>query len=156
MVHMDEAAGWSSTANAIGAAAVHETHTGIVVLIGDRAFKAKKPIVTDFLDFSTAEARERVCQREVALNRRLAPSSYLGVAHLTGPLAGPAEPVIVMRRRPDSACLATMVTAGQSVTAQLDLIAAVLAGFHRGAERNHTIDACARRWMPLRVAGART
>ena len=92
--------------------AVHETHTGIVVLVGDRAYKAKKPVVTDFLDFSTPQAREQVCQREVALNRRLAPSSYLGVAHLTGPQEGHAEPVIVMRRHPDSRCLATMTAAG--------------------------------------------
>ncbi|MGH3645196.1 MAG: hypothetical protein ACRDUX_39985, partial [Mycobacterium sp.] len=31
---------------------VYETHTGMVVLIGDRAYKGKKPVVTDFLDFS--------------------------------------------------------------------------------------------------------
>ena len=30
---------------------VHETHTGVVVLAGDRAYKAKKPVLTDFLDF---------------------------------------------------------------------------------------------------------
>lgn len=125
------------------AATVHETHTGVVLLVGDRAFKAKKPVVTDFLDFRTVEARENVCQREVQLNRRLAPSSYLGVAHLSGPQAGPAEPVIVMRRHPDSVCLATMVTGGRSVTAELDRIAAVLAAFHRDAERSDAIDACA-------------
>src|SRR5262245_41483394 len=50
-------------------AQVNETHTGIVTLIGDKAFKAKKPIRTDFLDFSTAGLREYACQREVALNR---------------------------------------------------------------------------------------
>lgn len=27
---------------------VRETHTAVVVLAGDRAFKAKKPVVTDF------------------------------------------------------------------------------------------------------------
>ena len=37
-------------------AQVHETHTGIVALIGDRAFKAKKSLMTDFLDFSTPTA----------------------------------------------------------------------------------------------------
>ena len=29
-----------------------ETHTGMVFLVGDRAYKVKKPVVTDFLDFS--------------------------------------------------------------------------------------------------------
>jgi uncharacterized protein len=53
---------------------VHETHTGVVVLAGDRAFKAKKPLLTDFLDFRTPEQRERACLREVELNSRLSPS----------------------------------------------------------------------------------
>ena len=30
---------------------VAETHTGLVFLVGDRAYKVKKPVVTDFLDF---------------------------------------------------------------------------------------------------------
>ena len=34
-------------------AQVRETHTGVVVLLGDKAYKAKKPIATDFLDFTT-------------------------------------------------------------------------------------------------------
>jgi aminoglycoside phosphotransferase family enzyme/predicted kinase len=149
---MDEVPG-APVDSAVVSPAVHETHTGIVVLVGDRAYKAKKPVVTDFLDFSTPQAREQVCQREVALNRRLAPTSYLGVAHLTGPQEGHAEPVIVMRRHPDSRCLATMIAAGLPVTGHLDRIAEVLAGFHRRAERGDVIDlsatpeAVAARWQ---------
>ena len=79
-------------------AQVRETHTGIVFLVGDKAYKAKKPLTTDFLDFSTPERRERACEDEVALNRRLAPDSYLGVGALQRTGGGPAEPVIVMRR----------------------------------------------------------
>ena len=63
-------------------AEVRETHTGVVVLLGDKAYKAKKPVVTDFLDFSTPERRERACVREFVLNSRLSPDSYLGIAHL--------------------------------------------------------------------------
>lgn len=59
---------------------IAETHTGMVFLVGDRAYKIKKPVLTDFLDFSTVERRESACADEVALNRRLAPDSYLGVA----------------------------------------------------------------------------
>ncbi|MGF0319130.1 hypothetical protein [Nocardia fluminea] len=33
-------------------AQVHETHSGVVFLYGDRAYKVKKPLRTDFLDFS--------------------------------------------------------------------------------------------------------
>jgi uncharacterized protein len=56
-----------------------------VVLIGDRAYKGKKPITTDFLDFSSPDSRERACACEVELNRRLAPDGYLGVVHLSDP-----------------------------------------------------------------------
>ncbi|MGV0792414.1 bifunctional aminoglycoside phosphotransferase/ATP-binding protein [Mycolicibacterium sp. XJ1819] len=122
-------------------AAVHETHTGIVMLLGDKAYKAKKPVTTDFLDFSTAERRAQACRREVELNRRLAPESYLGVGHFTDPDGGPAEPVIVMRRYGDSVRLASLVKAGEPVHHHLVEVAAAMARFHRDAERGPVIDA---------------
>lgn len=123
--------------------AAHETHTGMVVLVGDRAFKAKKPVLTDFLDFRTVEQRERVCLREVELNSRLSPESYFGVAHLTDPGGGPAEPIVVMRRYRDEDRLASRVSRGpdESLRVSLDAVAAVLARFHRRAERSPVIDA---------------
>jgi aminoglycoside phosphotransferase family enzyme/predicted kinase len=133
----------AETVEPFGPAEIRETHTGLVALVGDRAYKVKKPVVTDFLDFSAPEDRERVCRREVSLNRRLAPASYLGVAHLVGLSDSPDEPVIVMRRHPDSRCLATLVTDGRSVETELEQIATLLARFHRTAERNHLIDTCA-------------
>jgi uncharacterized protein len=39
----------------------------------------KKPVNLGFLDFSTLEKRHYFCQREIELNRRLAPEVYLGV-----------------------------------------------------------------------------
>lgn len=123
------------------AAQVRETHTGVVVLLGDRAYKAKKPVVTDFLDFSTTASRERACRHEVALNRRLAPDSYLGVAHFTDPQGGPPEPVIVMRRHADADRLSSRVTSGEPIHEQLRAIATVLARFHAVAERGPAIDA---------------
>lgn len=123
------------------AAQVRETHTGVVVLVGDRAYKAKKPVVTDFLDFSTIAHRERACLHEVTLNRRLAPGSYLGVAHVSDPQGGPAEPVIVMRRHPDSLRLASLATSGEPVRGHLRAIAEVLARFHSVAERGPSVDA---------------
>lgn len=128
---------------------VRETHTGVVVLAGDRAFKAKKPVLTDFLDFRTPRQREFACRREVELNSRLSPESYLGVAHLTDPAGGPAEPIVVMRRYRDTDRLAYLVTRGAGEPSEteeplqrvLDAIAAALAGFHRHAERGRQIDA---------------
>jgi uncharacterized protein len=120
---------------------VYETHTGLVVLVGDLAYKVKKPIRTDFLDFTTAERRERTCQRELELNRRLASDSYLGVAHLTAEWAGTSEPVLVMKRHPDSTRLATMVQRSQPVTEPLMAIAWVLVRFHESAERGQSVAA---------------
>lgn len=122
-------------------AQVRETHTGIVFLVGDKAYKAKKPLTTDFLDFSTPECRERACQDEVALNRRLAPDSYLGVAHFSGPGDGPAEPVIVMRRYPDDTRLASLAKNNEPVHHHLCVIAEKLARFHKDATRGRAIDA---------------
>lgn len=141
------AAGPASTdpvaAGAFGTAEIHETHTGIVVLVGDRAYKAKKPVVTDFVDFSTSQLREQVCAREVLLNSRLAPDSYLGLAHLSDPAGGAPEPVIVMRRYPDAYRLASMVTRGEPVEHHLAAIAQMLADFHADGPRSRTIEACA-------------
>lgn len=121
-----------------------ETHTGMVFLVGDRAYKVKKPVVTDFLDFSTRDSRERACAHELELNRRLAPDSYLGIGHFSPPGGGEAEPVLVMRRHPDERRLATMVRRGDAVEEQLSTIALVLARFHATAARGRAMDAEAR------------
>lgn len=120
---------------------VRETHSGLVVLVGDRAYKTKRAVRTEFLDFSTVQQRERACAREVELNSRLAAGAYLGVAHLTGPGPGDREPVVVMRRYPDSARLAHRVRAGdRTVEGELSAIAGVLARFHATARRGGEID----------------
>lgn len=120
---------------------VAETHTGLVILLGDLAYKVKKPVTTDFLDFSTPASREQACAHEVALNSRLAPDSYLGVGHFEAPQGGVPEPVIVMRRHPDELRLATMVRHGQDVAGPLTAIAEILADFHAGAHRGPEVDA---------------
>lgn len=124
-----------------------------MILLGELAYKVKKPVTTDFLDFSTPQARERACADEVALNRRLAPDSYLGVGHFQSPDGGAPEPVIVMRRQPDELRLATLVHTGHDVTEDLSRIAEVLARFHAGAHRGPDVDdearqaAVAARWQ---------
>ena len=133
---------------------MHETHTGVVVLVGDKAYKAKKPVATDFLDFSTPDRRERACVHEVHLNSRLAPDSYLGVGHFSDPQGGPAEPVIVMRRYRGLHRLATLVKNGQPVEDHLVChrgdIGAVSRGCGPGPRRSThcgTVDAIAARWQ---------
>lgn len=133
-------------------AAVAETHSGVVFFLGDRAYKLKKPVDLGFLDFRTREARLDACRREVALNRRLAPDVYLGVADIHGPDGQPCDHLVVMRRMPADRRLSSMVAAGVDVTEHLAGLAVLLARFHAGADRSPSIDEMAgrdavrRRW----------
>src|SRR5207302_1176212 len=58
---------------------VRHTHISVVFLAGAFAYKVKKPVNLGFLDFSTLEKRRHFSDEEVRLNRRLAPTVYLGV-----------------------------------------------------------------------------
>ena len=64
---------------------IAETHVGMVVLVGDRAYKFKKPVRTAFLDFSTPDRRAAALRRELELNRRISPDVYLGLGRFSGP-----------------------------------------------------------------------
>jgi aminoglycoside phosphotransferase family enzyme/predicted kinase len=121
-------------------AAVAETHSAVVFFVGDRAYKIKKPLDLGFLDFSTREQREAVCHREVALNRRLAPDVYLGVADVLDPNGTPCDHLVVMRRMPGDRRLSTMVRAGADVDDDLRAVARTVAGFHAPADRSAAID----------------
>src|SRR5207249_1259713 len=122
-------------------AAVHETHIGAVFLVGDLGYKLKKPVDLGFLDFSARETRERVCHREVELNRRLAPDVYLGVADVTGPDGSVCDHLVVMRRMPEDRRLSTLVRRGVPVHAENRALARQLAAFHARAGRGPEIDA---------------
>lgn len=124
----------------IGAAVVHETHSAYVFLIGDTAYKMKKPIGTDFLDFRTVESRRIACEREFTLNSRFAPDVYLGIAELTDPEGGPAEPLLKMRRLPDSTRLSTRAAAGDDIGTDIDLVARTIAVAHNNGPRRSDID----------------
>jgi hypothetical protein len=134
------------------AAAVRETHSAIVVLYGDRAYKVKKPVDLGFLDFRDLAARRSVCFRELELNRRLAPDVYLDVATVRGSDGEAADYMLVMRRMPEAARLSTMVRAGEPVEEHLRALARLLTTFHAGADRGPAIsaegsaDALLRRW----------
>ncbi len=60
-----------------------ETHTSWIFLTDAFAYKLKKPLRYEFLDFSTVAARRRNCEAEIQLNRRLTHDVYLGIVPLT-------------------------------------------------------------------------
>lgn len=127
-----------------GTATAVETHISVVTFVGDRVYKLKKPVDLGFLDFSTRDAREAACHREVELNRRLAPDVYLGVADVSvdGEVC---DHLVVMRRMPDDRRLSTLVAAGDPSAADvMEDLAGLLVEFHRTAERSAEIARAAR------------
>jgi uncharacterized protein len=119
-VALDQSAPWCD---------VHETHSGAVLLVGDLVYKLKKPVDLGFLDFTDRATRMKVCEREVELNRRLAPDVYLGVGALEDP-NGDREPVVVMRRMPEDRRLSRLIRSGADVTDDVRAIARAVAAFH--------------------------
>lgn len=121
-----------------GPVEVRRTHASVVFLVGDRAYKLKRPVDYGFLDFTTLERRRFFCEEEVRLNRRLAPGVYLGVRAVTeGPaLDGPGpvlEWAVEMRRLDDRDSLAWRLAHGEVGEADLTAIARRLARFHAEA-----------------------
>lgn len=124
-------------------AALAETHSAVVVFFGEQAYKIKKPVRTDFLDFSTRSARETACARELELNRRFAPDVYLGIARLSDPAGGAGEPVLVMRRLPDADRLSRRLDDPDVVRDTLPALVRQVAAWHDRAPTGVAIDRAA-------------
>jgi uncharacterized protein len=126
---------------------VVETHASVVFLVGDRAWKMKKPVTFRFLDFSTLARRRADCEAELRLNRRLLPEAYLGLAavcragsavrvvRLAEDGSAPAgteiaEWMIEMRRLPAEGMLDRLLATDQVRADEIDRFAEELASFH--------------------------
>lgn len=66
-----------------------ETHISWVLVTPATAWKFKKAIRLDILDFTTLKARRECCLEELRLNRRLAGELYLGLDAVTGSAQSP-------------------------------------------------------------------
>lgn len=117
-----------------------ETHMAWVFLTDRHAYKMKKPVRYDYLDFATLEARRRDCEEEVRLNRRLAPDVYLGTVSLVVDerdrlrLAEPGrevERLVEMRRLPRDRMLDAMIEAEAVDEEDVRAFAGVMADFYR-------------------------
>lgn len=120
-----------------------ETHISRLFLTAHRVYKVKKPLSLDFLDYSTPALRRGFCHEEVRLNRRLAPTTYLGVVPLTRDehdrwhVAGDGTPrdwAVEMRRLPAAGMLDRRLEGGEIDNAMLDSIAELLVRFHRASD----------------------
>ena len=50
-----------------------DTHTAVVVVAGDRAWKLRRPVNYGWLDYATRARRRHCAEREIALNSGPAP-----------------------------------------------------------------------------------
>lgn len=117
-----------------------ETHISWVFLTDRHAFKLKKPVRFEFLDFSTVALRRAACEEEVRLNRRLARNVYLGVVPITRQrpgglhLGGDGEAVdwlVKMRRLPADESLDQLLLAGRAQLADVRRVADLLTRFYQ-------------------------
>lgn len=122
---------------------VIETHISYVLLTGSFAYKIKKAVDLGFLDFTTLDRRRLYCDRELELNRRLAPTIYLEVVAITGTAdipriggVGPAiEYAVKMREFPQDGLLTRVLARGALTAAHVDTLAATVAAFHTSSAR---------------------
>lgn len=118
-----------------------ETHISWVVVGREVAYKFKKALKFDFLDFSTLQARRYYCMEELRLNRRYSPTLYLGLACITGTpeapsidgAGAPLEYAVKMRAFPQDALWTHRLHTRAITLAEIDALAHKLAQFHQGA-----------------------
>lgn len=127
-----------------------ETHLSAVFMAGEHVLKLKKPVKTEFIDFTSLAARDAACEDEVRLNSRLSPDVYLGVARVGLGDQGPGEPMVVMRRLRDSDQLGERIRAADpNLSEHVREVARSLAVFH-GECDIHATDGSPGSWEPVR------
>lgn len=126
-----------------------ETHISHLFFAGDLVYKIKKAVRFSFLDYSTLNRRRHFLHEEMRLNRRLAPSVYLGVLPICYDSSGwrlggdgdPVEYTLVMRRLPERRMLPFLLESGQLTPQMMAALAEVLGPFHAQAETVRNIEA---------------
>lgn len=122
---------------------LEETHISWVILSRSHAFKIKKPVKLDFLDFSTLALRKHYCEREIALNSRFSPI-YLDVQpvwkgkdgwHIGQVGAEVADYAVCMKRMSSEKRMDHQLNKKGVKKQQMVELAEVIAGFHRKAEK---------------------
>jgi len=122
-----------------------ETHISYVLLTGEFAYKIKKAVTLDFLDFSTLEKRRFYCQEEFRLNQRFSSGLYIDVVPITGTtesphLGAPGTPIeyaVKMREFPQTCLADCLIREGALLPAHVVSIAQRLADCHASASREN-------------------
>ena len=124
-----------------------QTQMSFVFLTGDYVYKIKKPVNLGYLDYSTLGKRHFYCQREVELNQRLCPETYLAVVPIVrtennialGGKGKIIEYAVKMRQLPREKMLSVLLSNDKVSPEMVARVAQKLADFHKKAETNYTI-----------------
>ncbi len=125
-----------------------QTHISFILLTGDYAYKVKKSVNFDFLDFSTLPLRKHFCEQELQMNQQQAPQLYLAVLPITknqdkfqlGDTSTPAvEYVLKMNQFNQNDLFLTMFEQGRLTVQHLEQLGQVVAEFHLNAATNEEI-----------------
>ncbi len=127
---------------------LRETHGAWVILAGPYAYKLKKPVNFGFFDYSSRELRDADAEAELRLNRRLAPSVYLGVVDIVerdgqvyvGGSGRVLERAVWMRRLPEEGMLTSLLARGAVSPQLIRRLARILVRFHAGAKTRLGVD----------------
>lgn len=112
-------------------------------LAGERAWKLKRAVRYDYLDYSTADRRRAMCEAEVRTNRRTAPALYRGVTAVTRQADGrlaiggsgtPVDWLVEMTRFDQSGTFDRLAEAGLLPLRLMSPLAHAIARFHRTAD----------------------
>jgi aminoglycoside phosphotransferase family enzyme/predicted kinase len=117
---------------------LHETHISWVLLAGKFAYKIKKPITTEFLDYGSLSKRHHACCEELRLGTRYVHGLYVDVVPITFEdghvrMDGDTEPIefaVRMMRFKDEALLEERLAMGAVTTDQMTQLANTIACFH--------------------------
>lgn len=121
---------------------VVHTHISTIFLIGDKAYKLKKPLKLPFLDFSTLAQRAFYSAEELRLNQRQCPTLYKALHTVCGSvqegivLDSPSLPVLdyllEMQRFDAAGEFAQMAKSGTLNSEHIQSLAKHTAQFHLG------------------------
>lgn len=128
-----------------------ETHLSWVILTGPFAYKIKKPVKFDFVNYLSLERRRDFCHKELELNQRFAPKLYLEVVpiyetdrQLTVGFAPPSErqseacePIeyaVKMVQFPQDAIVASRLDSPELSVNSVERFGTAIADFHGSIE----------------------
>jgi len=123
---------------------VIETHFAWVFLTEQHAYKMKKPLRQDVMDYRSIANRARGCSNELRLNRRLAPTVYLESVPLARTRNGDlvlgrggriVDWLVKMRRLPAARMLECSIKNGTLSVAERRAVIAMLAQFYARARQ---------------------